>query len=571
MLFLRFIISVYWSRNASHRLHKDIMAKLVRATTTFYDVTPMGRLLTRISKDIAMIDQMLSNQFDTTVNMVFNLLGTFAQMATSSPYILIIVGVAVIVFYFLQAYYRKTSIEIQRLESISRAPILGHLSETLEGAQNIRAYGMERNFKYANFNKIDDNTVDFLALRYSSMWFGLRLDFLGTCIIFATFLSIILLRNLNPAALTVSLAGLAMSSTTGITFMLSALSMNMAELETRMNSVERIQQYTKIEQEAPAHIEETAPPASWPEKGEIKFKGLSIAYNGGPKVLKQLSIKIRPREKVGIVGRTGAGKSTLITALFRLVEFVEGTAFIDGVDISKIGLDDLRRKISIIPQMPQLFIGTVRYNVDPFAAATDDQIWKALEMVQLKDYIASLDGKLEAQIDEGGANLSVGQRQLLSMARALLVNAHILLLDEATASADSETDAVIQRMIRREFNDKTILCIAHRLNTIMDYDRIVVMSAGEVVEYDTPANLLKNPDGVFTSMVNATGEASAAHLKKIANGEINVVEDIKAEAQKEKAKRDKKQNGSSNGSKPKKSSSKKIKEIIESSSDESSS
>jgi ABC-type multidrug transport system fused ATPase/permease subunit len=302
-----------------------------------------------------------------------------------------------------------------------------------------------------------------------------------------------------------------------------------------MNSVERIKQYTSIEQEAPAHIPETAPPATWPEKGQIKFKKLSIAYNNGPKVLKQLSIKIRPREKVGIVGRTGAGKSTLITALFRLVEFAEGTVEIDGVDISKIGLDDLRRKISIIPQMPQLFIGTVRYNVDPFASSSDEAIWKALEMVQLKDYIAGLDGKLEARIDEGGSNMSVGQRQLLSMARALLINAHVLLLDEATASADSETDAVIQRMIRREFNDKTILCIAHRLNTIMDYDRIVVMAAGEVVEFDTPANLLQNPDGVFTSMVNATGESSAAHLRKIANGEIDVVDEIKKKAAKKKS------------------------------------
>jgi ABC-type multidrug transport system fused ATPase/permease subunit len=281
-----------------------------------------------------------------------------------------------------------------------------------------------------------------------------------------------------------------------------------------------------IEQEAPAHIEEAKPAPSWPEHGAVTFKNLSIAYKGGPPVLKDVSLKIKPRQKIGIVGRTGAGKSTLITALFRMVEPVEGTVEIDGVDIRKIGLFDLRSKLAIIPQLPQLFIGTVRYNVDPFNESSDADIWRVLEMVQLKDYIEGLEGKLDAPVEENGSNFSQGQRQLLSMARALLRNASVLLLDEATASVDSETDALIQKMVRKNFRNTTVLTIAHRLNTIMDYDKVLVLDKGKLAEFDTPKNLLANPDGIFTSMVEATGPGSAEHLRKIANGELTVADSL---------------------------------------------
>jgi ABC-type multidrug transport system fused ATPase/permease subunit len=563
----RQILNVFWGRNASIVVHSALMTSIVRATTSFFDMTPMGRLLTRFSKDIGLIDQMLPGQFSTYVDMVFNLLSAFANMATTSPYILIAVAVGAIAYYIMQAYYRKTSIEIQRLESVSRAPIFSHLNETLEGAQTIRAYGMEHRFKVANMNKIDHNSVDFIALRYCSMWFGLRLDFFGTLIMGVTFLAIVLLRL--SGSIDVSLASLALSSTTGITFMLSALSMNAAELETRMNSVERILQYTEIEQEAPEFIDDNRPDKTWPQKGKVEFKELSIAYKTGPldengnhtygePVLKKVSAVIKPKEKIGIVGRTGAGKSTLITALFRLVEPVHGTTLIDGVDINKIGLTDLRTKLSIIPQMPVLFIGTVRYNVDPFNEKQDDDIWHALKLVGLSDYITSLSGKLDAAVEENGQNFSVGQRQLLAMARALLRNAHILLLDEATAAVDNETDAMIQKMVRKNFSDRTVITIAHRLNTIMDYDRIMVLDKGKLIEFDSPANLLKDSKGIFTSMVDATGPDSAAHLRDIANGKASVDDDISEEADKKKksGKHDKKKSSSSRDKKPKSSSSK---------------
>lgn len=559
MMIIRQVLNVYWGRNASIVIHASLMESVARATTSFFDMTPMGRLLTRFSKDIGLIDQMLPGQFATYIDMIFNLLSAFANMATTSAYILIAVAVGAVAYYILQAWFRKTSIEIQRLESVSRAPIFGHLNETLEGAQTIRAYGMESRFKVSNMNKIDANTVDFIALRYCSMWFGLRLDMFGTLVMGITFLAIVLLRL--SGNIDVSLASLALSSTTGITFMLSALSMNAAELETRMNSVERIMQYTAIEQEAAEYVDDNRPDPSWPPKGKVEFKSLSIAYKTGPldeegnhtygePVLRKVSGVIKPREKIGIVGRTGAGKSTLITALFRLVEPVHGTILIDGVDICKIGLTDLRTKLSIIPQQPVLFIGDVRYNVDPFNEKTDDDIWHALKLVGLGDYIGSLPKKLSAPVEENGQNFSVGQRQLLAMARALLRNAHILLLDEATAAVDNETDAMIQKMVRKNFSDRTVITIAHRLNTIMDYDRIMVLDKGKLVEFDSPAKLLENPKSIFSSMVEATGPASAAHLRDIATGKASLLEDD--EPKKSSSSKSKKEGKSSKDSKSKK-------------------
>lgn len=523
------ILLAYWSVRAGRTLHEKLIGSVLRAPISFFDATPMGRLLTRFAKDTQLVDQLLPQQFDFAFTFLFNLLGIFAQLAAGNQYILIVILPSMIVFYFLQWYYRKTSIEIQRLESISRAPILSHLSETLDGAATIRAYNMKKNFKVANMNKVDMNNVDFYNLRYCAAWFGLRLDWVGTCIILATYFALVITRNYTVLTAQVAgLSGLAMSVTTNITFFLSAFSQNWAELETRMNSVERMKEYDNLEQEAPEHIEETAPGKSWPEKGAIKFKGLSISYNKQDRVLKQVSASIKAREKIGIVGRTGAGKSTLITALFRMQEFHEGTIEVDSVDISKIGLFDLRSKLSIIPQTPQLFIGDVRYNVDPFFQNTDEEIWNALELVHLKKHIEQLEGKLNAPVTENGQNFSVGQRQLLSMARALLRNAHILLLDEATAAVDTETDAMIQRMIRTIFKDKTVLTIAHRLNTIMDSDRIMVLDKGEIVEFASPKDLIEKKNGYLLGMVDATGPATAAYLKKVAHGEISVIDAIEA-------------------------------------------
>jgi ABC-type multidrug transport system fused ATPase/permease subunit len=542
LFYLRQLPIVYWSRRASLFLHRKLTASIVRASTSFFDLTPMGRLLSRFSKDINLVDDMLALQFDQYISLIVTLLQIFAQMATSQPLMLIAVGVGAVIFVILQSFFQRTAIEIQRLEAVSRAPIFSHLTETIEGAASIRAYGVQKRFIRSNMNKVDTNIIDFLSLRYSTSWFGQRLDWIGTVILFVLFLAIFVSRA--AGGLDIAFAGLSMSSASSLTLILSAVANNGVELETKMNSVERIRQYMAVEQEAPAHIPDNKPPASWPEKGKVTFKNLSIAYKNGPRVLKNVDLKIKPHQKVGIVGRTGAGKSTLITALFRMVEPVEGTVEIDDVDIGKIGLFDLRSKLAIIPQLPQLFIGTIRYNIDPFNEATDDQIWRTLEMVQLREYIEGVEGKLDGMVEENGSNFSQGQRQLLSMARALVRNASVLLLDEATASVDTETDTLIQKMVRKNFKTTTVLTIAHRLNTIMDYDRVLVLDKGALAEYDSPKNLLANPNGIFTSMVDATGPGSAEHLRKIANGEISVIDDLEAEAPSKK----KKEKGSSSKS-----------------------
>ena len=453
--------------------------------------------------------------FDTSVQFFVMLLGLFASIATGTAYILIIIAVALLSFGALLLHYRKTSIQVQRIEALSRAPIFSHFAETLEGVITIRAYRMQHAFKIANMNKVNDNNVDFMALRYCSGWFAMTLDLMGTITVALSYIAMVLVRYYSPSSVNIGLIIFAISQTGSVTQTLAATSRMVTELENKMNAVERVLQYSKLESEGPFETD-VKPDKNWPSRGEIELDDLSVEYKPGLPVLKHLNCTIRPHEKVGIVGRTGAGKSTFITALFRTMEPSSGRILIDGVDITTIGLTDLRSKLSIIPQTPQLFVGTVRYNLDPFEEHDDESLWRVLKMVKLKKYISSLDGGLSSAVEENGSNFSVGQRQLLAMARCLLRETHVLLLDEATAAVDVETDALLQRMIRKNFAEKTVLTIAHRLNTIMDSDRIMVLDSGKIVEFDTPWKLLSKVGGVLHGMVAATGEESAEYLHDIA-------------------------------------------------------
>ena len=517
---------VLFAVKAGAQLHASLTHSVSRATTSWFDITPVGRIITRFSKDIDFIDVQLPQLVEQTINLSFMVLGVIASIAVGTPWILILFVIAALGCGALTVHYRKTSIQVQRLEALSRAPIFSHFTETLEGSVTIRAFGMAPAFKVGNMNKIDTNTVDFLALRYCSAWFGITLDLVGNTFVFLSYIVMIVVRLYAPNSIAVGYMIYAVSNSGGISQALGSFSNALTDLENKMNSAERVMQYFRLPEEAPAEVDETKPIDSWPSKGRIKIDDLVIEYNQGVPVLKNLSCDILPREKVGIVGRTGAGKSTLITALFRTVEPLNGSILIDDVDIKEIGLFDLRSRLSIIPQMPQLFVGTVRYNLDPFDEHPDEELWKVLKMVKLKTEIAALEGKLEANVEENGANFSVGQRQLLSMARCLLRRTHVLLLDEATAAVDVETDALLQRMIRKNFRDKTVLTIAHRLNTIMDSDRIMVLDAGQIVEFDTPANLLSKRDGVLYAMVEATGIESASYLRSIAFETVSVADSI---------------------------------------------
>jgi len=305
-------------------------------------------------------------------------------------------------------------------------------------------------------------------------------------------------------------------------------------VETQMNAVERVQQYSTMEQEPPEIIQSHRPPQNWPENGIIKFENVWFKYREDkPDVLRDLSFLLKKHEKVGIVGRTGAGKSSMMQTLFRMGEIYRGQIFIDDVDIQTLGLYDLRSKMSIIPQDPTMFIGTVRKNLDPFSEYSDADTWEALRLVNLDTYISSLPLKLEDDVQENGSNFSVGQRQLICMARALLRQTKILLMDEATASVDMETDKLIQKTIRSSFSGATLLVIAHRLNTVMDLDRIMVLEKGEIIEFDSPSVLANDPNSALFGMIEATGAASARHLTAIANGQVSVLEEIEVEEEEE--------------------------------------
>jgi len=442
----------------------------------------------------------------------------------ASVYVIFAIVPVSIFYLWFQWYYRHTSVELQRMEALARAPILSHLGETMNGVSSIRAYGVQEQFKITNKRRIDFHTIKLFTYRYGGGFFGMRLDFTGEFLVFITLLAIVLTRITNTAD--VGFAGLAMTYTAGLTFILSNLNNMAVETEIRMNSVERVREYESLPQEADEINPNNRPPPEWPKKGLIKFDNYGLAYRKGEMVLHNLNATVKGKQKIGIVGRTGAGKSSMLQALFRLVEPTEGTIIIDGIDITTIGLYDLRSKLSIIPQDPSLFMGTIRYNLDPFEEHSDQEIWGALEMVRLKEMVSELNGKLDEQISENGGNLSVGQRQLICMARALLRKSKILLMDEATASVDLATDTTIQKMVREYFKNSTVLTIAHRLNTIMDSTKVMVLNRGELVEYDKPSKLLDNPNGFFTSMVNATGPTVAAYLIQVARGELDVLKSI---------------------------------------------
>lgn len=330
------------------------------------------------------------------------------------------------------------------------------------------------------------------------------------------FIGLVAVSTLDSAFIPAGWLGVALSYSIEVTSFLKHGVMMIARLEADMSSVERILYYTdNIEPEAPDEIPDADPePGTWPSTGEIEFSKASMRYRDGPLVLKELSLTVKGGEKIGVCGRTGSGKSSLMISLFRISEIEEdgGKILIDGVNARNVGTGALRMNLSIIPQDPVMFSNTVRYNLDPFAKTTDEELWEVLKKVKLFDVIAQLPKGLDEEVSEGGENFSQGQRQLLCIARSLLRKPKILVMDEATASIDNETDAAIQGMIRENFADATVLTIAHRLNTIMDSDRVLVLDEGRIAELDTPENLLAKENGHFRAMVEKSKEAQNSSI-----------------------------------------------------------
>ncbi|TYG88788.1 hypothetical protein ES288_A12G048900v1 [Gossypium darwinii] len=505
------------SLGAARRLHDMMLNSILRAPMLFFQTNPIGRVINRFSRDLGDIDCNVATSMDMFLNQLWQLLSTFTLISIVSIFSFWAIMPLLILFYAAYLFYQSTSREVKRLDSITSSPVYAQFREALDGFSSIRAYRAYDRIANVIGRSMDNNIRFTLANISSNHWLAIRLETLGGLIIWLT-ATIAVLQNgraENKAAFA-STVGLLLSYTLNITRLLSAVLRQASKAENRLNAVERVGTYINLPPEAPDIIESHRPPPGWPSSGSIQFEDVVLRYRPElPPVLCGLSFIISPSEKLGIVGRTGAGKSSVLNALFRIVELEKGRILIDGCVLARFGLTDVRKVLSIIPQSPVLFSGTVRLNLDPFNEHNDDDLWEALERAHLKDVILRNSFRLDAEVLEGGENFSVGQRQLLCLARALLRRSKILVLDEATAAVDVKTDAFIQKTIREEFKSCTMLIIAHRLNTIIDCDRILVLDAGQVLEHKTPKELLVNRESAFSKMVQCTGPANAKYLRSL--------------------------------------------------------
>ncbi|CAK6444659.1 unnamed protein product [Pipistrellus nathusii] len=486
---------------ASRRLHLNLLHNVLSSPMSFFERTPSGNLVNRFSKEMDTVDSMIPQVIKMFMGSLFNVIGACIIILLATPVAAVIIPPLGLIYFFVQRFYVASSRQLKRLESVSRSPVYSHFNETLLGVSVIRAFGEQERFICQSDLKVDENQKAYYPSIVANRWLAVRLECVGNCIVlFATLFAVISRNSLSPG-----LVGLSISYSLQVTTYLNWLVRMSSEMETNIVAVERLKEYSETEKEAPWRLQEMTPASTWPQVGRVEFRDYSLRYREDlDMVLKHINITIEGGEKVGIVGRTGAGKSSLTLGLFRIKECSEGEIIIDDVNIAKIGLHDLRFKITIIPQDPILFSGSLRMNLDPFSQYSDEEVWTSLELAHLKNFVSALPDKLNHECTEGGENLSVGQRQLVCLARALLRKTKILVLDEATAAVDLETDDLIQSTIRTQFEDCTVLTIAHRLNTIMDYTRVIVLDKGEIRECGAPSELLQQR-GLFHSMAKDAG------------------------------------------------------------------
>lgn len=516
------VLLLYCTVRGAAKLHDEMARSVLRSPMSFFETTPAGRILNRFSSDVQAVDNSLQWIFAFFFRSILNYLVTVVLISYNMPWFLAVNAVLLVIYLYYQTYYITLSRELKRLTSVSVSPIMSLIGESLGGHAVINAFKHFDRFDFINFSNVQFNINCNFNLRSTNRWLSIRLQTIGAFIVLTTALLALSTigseRELSPG-----MVGLLMSYALQVTNSLMWIVRMSVQIETNIVSVERIYEYCNLTPEAPDVIESCRPDKSWPAQGKITFKNYSTKYKTQKDpALRSINIDIKPQEKVGVVGRTGAGKSTLSLALFRLLEATEGSIEIDDIDISTIGLTDLRSNLGIIPQDAQAFEGSIRANLDPFQRYSTETLWKAIQLSHLEPHVIAMCQKddklgpqatreemLETKIAENGGNLSVGQRQLLCLSRALLNNSKVLVLDEATAAVDMETDKIIQETIRSEFKEKTILTIAHRIDTVLDSDRIIVLDGGEVKEFDTPENLLSNKQSMFYALCEKGG-----HLDK---------------------------------------------------------
>ncbi|XP_022081418.1 multidrug resistance-associated protein 7-like isoform X2 [Acanthaster planci] len=498
MLFRAFLFA-YGGLCAAKTIHNGLLSSIWKAPVSFFDTTPIGRIINRFSSDTHTIDNNLPDVLCRFLSFLFGTVGTLVLVCYGIPWFSVVLIPIFILYSCIQNYYRKTSRQLGRIESVTMSPIYAHFSETLAGLPTIRALRATERFRLENAAKLEANQrIRFCGFSVR-IWLAVCLDLLTAVIIATVAVTAVLGRQYQT--LSPGLVGLVLSSTLSISYHLQEVVAVFTELEKKMVSLERVEQYIKdLPSENQQGRLQVAP--SWPQHGQVSFKNVSFAYRPSlPNALNGVTFDLQPAEKLGIVGRTGSGKSSLFQVLFRLVEIQSGQVTIDGVDIAHLSLEELRSKLAIIPQDPFLFIGSIRENLDPTGRFSDKDLWVVLEKCHLQSVVESLGG-LQAQAGEKGRKFSVGQRQLVCLARAMLTGAKVLCIDEATASVDMATDRLLQRTIRQEFAASTVLTIAHRLDTIMDSDRVLVMSSGQAAELASPKELLEDPTSLFYGLVN---------------------------------------------------------------------
>uniref|UniRef100_A0A8C3KPA4 ABC-type glutathione-S-conjugate transporter n=1 Tax=Calidris pygmaea TaxID=425635 RepID=A0A8C3KPA4_9CHAR len=488
---------------ASHKLFVQLLRNVARSPMVFFEQTPIGNLLNRFSREMDAIDSVIPDKLKSLLGFLFNLLEIYLVIIVATPRAAMAIVPLTVLYAVIQHFYIITSCQLRRREAASRSPIYSHISETFQGSTVIRAYKDQERFILKNNFLVDENQRICFPGAVADRWLATNLEFLGNAIVlFAALFAAMGRTHLSPGT-----AGFSVSCALQITGVLNWMVRSWTEIENNIVSVERVREYLKTPKEAPWTLNGKLQDQVWPTAGRIEFRNYSLRYRPNLELaLKRVSLTINGREKIGITGRTGAGKSTLAVGLLRLVEAAEGAILIDGIDIAQLGLHDLRTKITVIPQDPVLFSGSLRMNLDPLNRCTDADIWTALELTQLKNFVADLPDQLEYKCADQGENLSTGQKQLVCLARALLRKAKILILDEATAAVDLETDLQIQSTLRTHFKDSTVLTIAHRINTVMDCDRILVLDNGRIAEFDTLENLIAQK-GLFYRLMEESGLA----------------------------------------------------------------
>ncbi|XP_061939322.1 ATP-binding cassette sub-family C member 5 isoform X6 [Apis cerana] len=498
---LRGLVIMYATINASTTLHNKVFKKIIKTTVTFFETTPIGRIQNIFSRDIDEVDNYIPISVENMIQNIITCSFAIVFICAILPWYCLPLIILAAIFFYISRIFRVAMRDFKRMENISRSPVLSFITTTIHGLNTIHAFQKEKAFINKFEELFDLNNLCLYLCQSIMRWSAVRLDILAIASSSITAFLVIALKNqISPA-----LAGLAMAYAMQMTGIFQYTVRLMAEIETRFISVERISYYLKTlqkEEISEQHLIDL--PDQWPIDGELEFCKVELKYRKSlPPALNNISFIIKPGEHIGIVGRTGAGKSSLIIALFRLVEISAGKIKIDGIDIAKVKLKLLRTKLSIIPQDPVLFNGTIRSNLDPFKQFSDSEIWSVLEKTQLKEKVQVMPGQLDAPIEVEGKNLSVGERQLFCLSRALLRSAKILVLDEATAAVDPETEIAVQNTIQNEFSNTTILTIAHRLKTVISCDRIIVMKNGQIIEFDAPSVLLSNSNSEFSKMMTS--------------------------------------------------------------------